>query len=761
VSRRQRRPAVRHMVVMVLVVVTGGSAAAGVLGADVLAWVLLVAVVGCTAVLVVVQQHQLSRRIGHSRVALEQAVQQSKARTVPDPVDQLGRPGWALTASQWWARNLRDEPHRLGKFVFLAKKTDSEGALDVLALLASSGAYDFRLLRERLSATSDRRSRQMLEDPSVKWWTPGLLALARAVVARPTRMPNARHIAYQVYVLAVSLEKESVLKPIDRSFYGDLLLDQGLRDDSFRLLSRPTKDPERELNHYLLTCNTVNPEFGGHEGEWLERIGQIYVRHGLAPVELDPGAGRLFDRVRCAPAPSVDGPLVTVIMPVYEPTDETDVAIRSILDQTWHNLELIIVDDGSPQVDEDGTPTGNVERLERWAQRDDRITLILNEVNRGAYWARNTGYKAAHGEFVTIADKDDWHHSQQLEVQARRLLAEGAPVACLTNWARVDERLRFLLRWGPDRVAHTSFASLMFRRAEVQPRLGYWDVVRKGADGEFMNRLESAFDISLEPVLPIPLAFSYLGEGNLTSLDIGMGYESASRSMYRQSYRGWHGSLSKDASYYLPLEQDPRPFAAPCDFLPEGSEVGKVDVLYVADFSDPVRAAVVAAELRSCALVGLRTAVVPAVDLVSGEQLSYTVVDELVNEGWTRRIAMSDPVTVGRVLVRGPRALHVDQFHQSKVKADEVVIIADQEPFSWDDGSKEYDPTSVALNLKRVFGPLPRWTWESRSVYEQLVGAVDDAVLSDAPWTGPVQATATDTLDGRDGRVLDQIGAVT
>ncbi|MDR3068909.1 MAG: glycosyltransferase [Cellulomonas sp.] len=762
-----RRLGLRHLVVLGLAAGTSGSVVAAVLGGRLLAWVLLTVVVGSTGVLVVVQQHQLSRRIGHSRVLLERAlktaVEQRKApkaggSAASSVVDHPDRDGWALTASQWWARDLRAEPHRIGKFVFLAKKTDSEGALDVLALLASSGAYHFRSLRERLSGAADPRSRRMLEDPSVTWWVPGLLALARAVVTRPTRLPGARRLAYQLYALTVSLEKERVLKPIDRSFYGDLLLDQGWRDDSFRVLNRSTQDSERQLNHYLLACNAVNPAFGGSAREWLERLGQMYARHGLAPLELDTADGRLFDRVRCVPAVPVDGPLVTVIMPVYEPTDETDVAIRSVLDQTWRNIELIIVDDGSPRTLEDGTSTGHLERLEQWAGRDSRIRLILNDVNRGAYWARNTGYEAARGEFVTVADKDDWHHCQQIEVQVRCLTGDDAPVACLTNWARVDERLRFLLRWGPDRVVHPSFASLMFRREEVQARLGYWDVVRKGGDGEFISRLKRAFGISLEPVLPVPMAFSYLGEGNLTSLDVGMGYESASRAMYKQSYRGWHESLSSAASYYLPLAPDPRPFAAPDDFLPEGRDVGKVDVLYVADFSDAVRAAMVAAELRSSVLAGLRAAVVPAVDLVEGQLSTHSVVDELVNEGWVERVAVSEPVEVDRVIVRGPRTFHVDQFHQSRIKAREVIVVADQAPFSELDGRRAYDPMVVAMNLYDVFGALPRWAWEDRSVYDKLRCAVDEGSLDDRPWEGPTEA-GTPGSGSPDDRLMHEVGA--
>ena len=111
------------------------------------------------------------------------------------------------------------------------------------------------------------------------------------------------------------------------------------------------------------------------------------------------------------PKPVTGGPLVTVIMPVYRPDEFTDLAISSAINQSYQNIEIIIVDDGSGG--------DAAERLNKWAAEDSRIKVVLNEQNSGAYTSRNIGYSMASGEFLTIFDGDDWQHPQKIELLVR------------------------------------------------------------------------------------------------------------------------------------------------------------------------------------------------------------------------------------------------------------------------------------------------------------------------------------------------------
>lgn len=89
--------------------------------------------------------------------------------------------------------------------------------------------------------------------------------------------------------------------------------------------------------------------------------------------------------------------MFSVIIPLYNKAEYVTKAIRSVLDQTFRDLELIIVDDGS---------TDN--SLEIVRQFDDARIRIINQENAGVSTARNNGVKAANNEYVSFLDADDW-----------------------------------------------------------------------------------------------------------------------------------------------------------------------------------------------------------------------------------------------------------------------------------------------------------------------------------------------------------------
>ena len=95
--------------------------------------------------------------------------------------------------------------------------------------------------------------------------------------------------------------------------------------------------------------------------------------------------------------------LISVIVPVYKVEEYLDRCVESIVNQTYRNLEIILVDDGSP----DNCPA----MCDAWAAKDVRIKVIHKE-NGGLSDARNVGLKIASGEYIAFVDSDDWIHSQ-------------------------------------------------------------------------------------------------------------------------------------------------------------------------------------------------------------------------------------------------------------------------------------------------------------------------------------------------------------
>ena len=92
-------------------------------------------------------------------------------------------------------------------------------------------------------------------------------------------------------------------------------------------------------------------------------------------------------------------PLISVIVPVYKVEPYLDKCVSSIVNQTYTNLEIILVDDGSP----DNCPA----MCDAWAERDSRIRVI-HQKNQGGGAARNAGLDFASGSLIAFVDSDDY-----------------------------------------------------------------------------------------------------------------------------------------------------------------------------------------------------------------------------------------------------------------------------------------------------------------------------------------------------------------
>lgn len=112
--------------------------------------------------------------------------------------------------------------------------------------------------------------------------------------------------------------------------------------------------------------------------------------------------------------------MVSVIVPVYKVEPYLEQCIESIAGQTFRELEIILVDDGSP--DRCG------EICDRWAKRDGRIRVIHRE-NGGLSAARNTGLSAARGEYLCFVDSDDYLEKDAVGRLLEALNAGGAQIA--------------------------------------------------------------------------------------------------------------------------------------------------------------------------------------------------------------------------------------------------------------------------------------------------------------------------------------------
>jgi glycosyltransferase involved in cell wall biosynthesis len=111
------------------------------------------------------------------------------------------------------------------------------------------------------------------------------------------------------------------------------------------------------------------------------------------------------------PPSDAPAPLVSVVIPTYNYARFVSEAVDSVLAQTYPSLEVVVVDDGSTD-----------DTREVLARYGDRIRYIY-QPNAGLPAARNTGIKAARGEFIGLLDSDDVFHPRKFELQMRYMLA--------------------------------------------------------------------------------------------------------------------------------------------------------------------------------------------------------------------------------------------------------------------------------------------------------------------------------------------------
>lgn len=122
--------------------------------------------------------------------------------------------------------------------------------------------------------------------------------------------------------------------------------------------------------------------------------------------------------------------LISVIIPIYNMEAYLARCLDSVLNNTYRNLEVLCVDDGSTD--------GSAQILRAYAEKDSRIVPIFKE-NGGVSSARNAGLDRVTGEYVTFVDPDDYVHPQYVELLYRALRESGTSIS-ICGFQTVEEK---------------------------------------------------------------------------------------------------------------------------------------------------------------------------------------------------------------------------------------------------------------------------------------------------------------------------------
>ena len=114
-------------------------------------------------------------------------------------------------------------------------------------------------------------------------------------------------------------------------------------------------------------------------------------------------------------------PLISIIIPVYKVEPYLRNCLDSIVNQTNRNLEIILVDDGSPD------KSGDI--CDAYAAADERI-IVIHQNNQGVSAARNAGLDIAKGDYILFVDSDDWIEQETCEAVLDLALKNNADLVC-------------------------------------------------------------------------------------------------------------------------------------------------------------------------------------------------------------------------------------------------------------------------------------------------------------------------------------------
>lgn len=120
--------------------------------------------------------------------------------------------------------------------------------------------------------------------------------------------------------------------------------------------------------------------------------------------------------------------LVSIIIPVYNAEKYLNVCLDSVLSQTYRNIEIICINDGSSD--------NSLSMLREYEEKDSRVKVI-DKMNSGVSAARNDGIRAAHGSWIAFVDADDWIDVETIEKAVLKANNTGAVVVM---WAYTSER---------------------------------------------------------------------------------------------------------------------------------------------------------------------------------------------------------------------------------------------------------------------------------------------------------------------------------
>lgn len=187
--------------------------------------------------------------------------------------------------------------------------------------------------------------------------------------------------------------------------------------------------------------------------------------------------------------------LISVIITIYNAEAYLEQCLDSVCSQTYRNLEIILVDDGSDDRCSD--------ICDAYAQRDSRVTVIHKE-NEGAVRARKTGYEVSHGKYISMIDSDDWLELDMLEKLHDALITQQVDISMCGRYEDSGKTVRRVCQGIPaGRYGAARLISDVFPNMIVNKDFFEWGLFPSLWDKLFKRELLMPHIIDVDDRLPM------------------------------------------------------------------------------------------------------------------------------------------------------------------------------------------------------------------------------------------------------------------
>ena len=230
--------------------------------------------------------------------------------------------------------------------------------------------------------------------------------------------------------------------------------------------------------------------------------------------------------------------MVSVIVTAFNVQEYIEIAIKSLINQTYNNIEVVLIDDKSSDA--------TFEILEKFKNLyPEKITLIQLKKNHGTYIAKNIGISYANGDLITFHDGDDWAHPQRIEEHVKVHMGNKNIKFSISKLVRLTEN-GFLHAKEIYPIDRLSMVSLMLDK-EILNRVGYFRTHRLGSDTEYFERLKKFTKYKWKRIDKVLMFCAHRKNSLTTSQESGVkGFsKNNKREHYWNQWHKWHNMLKK------------------------------------------------------------------------------------------------------------------------------------------------------------------------------------------------------------------------